>query len=132
MKVSRSVLITGGSRGIGAATARLAAAAGYKAALSYRSNQAAAEQVVSEIRHAGGEALAIRADVAVEADILRLFETVDQAWGPIDALVNNAGILERQTRLDAIDAVMALVGKEWVLARIDRALAYIEARMAAE
>lgn len=104
MKVSRSVLITGGSRGIGAATARLAAAAGYKAALSYRSNQAAAEQVVSEIRHAGGEALAIRADVAVEADILRLFETVDQAWGPIDALVNNAGILERQTRLDAIDA----------------------------
>ena len=98
------LLVTGGSRGIGAATARLAAARGYAVCLSYRSNAAAAAAVVADIERAGGEALAVAADVASEADVLRLFETVDARLGRLTALVNNAGILERQTTLLNTDA----------------------------
>ena len=98
------LLVTGGSRGIGAATARLAAARGYAVCLSYRSNAAAAGAVVANIERAGGEALAVAADVASEADVLRLFETVDARLGRLTALVNNAGILERQTTLLDTDA----------------------------
>jgi NAD(P)-dependent dehydrogenase (short-subunit alcohol dehydrogenase family) len=98
------LLVTGGSRGIGAATARLAAARGYAVCLSYRSNAAAAGAVVADIERAGGEALAVAADVASEADVLRLFETVDERLGRLTALVNNAGILERQTTLLNTDA----------------------------
>jgi NAD(P)-dependent dehydrogenase (short-subunit alcohol dehydrogenase family) len=98
------LLVTGGSRGIGAATARLAAARGYAVCLSYRSNGAAAGAVVADIERAGGEALAVAADVASEADVLRLFETVDARLGRLTALVNNAGILERQTTLLNTDA----------------------------
>ena len=98
------LLVTGGSRGIGAATARLASARGYAACLSYRSNAAAAGTVVADIERAGGEALAVAADVAQEADVLRLFETVDARLGRLTALVNNAGILERQTTLLGTDA----------------------------
>jgi len=93
------LLVTGGSRGIGAATARLAAARGYAVCLSYRSNAAAAAAVVAGIERGGGEAIAVAADVAQEADVLRLFETVDARLGRLAALVNNAGILERQTTL---------------------------------
>lgn len=80
--------------------------------VNYRTNQAAADAVVSDIQAAGGTALAVGADVASEADVVRLFDTVDARLGPLTALVNNAGILERQTRVEDIDA-----------ARIDRVFA---------
>ena len=98
------LLVTGGSRGIGAATTRLAAARGYAVCLSYRSNAAAAAAVVADIERAGGKAIAVAADVAQEADVLRLFETVDARLGRLTALVNNAGILERQTTLLDMEA----------------------------
>jgi NAD(P)-dependent dehydrogenase (short-subunit alcohol dehydrogenase family) len=99
-----TVLVTGGGRGIGAATARLAAERGYTVCVNYRSNRAAADAVVADIESRGGTAIAVGADVSSEADVLRLFQTVDQRFGPLSALVNNAGILETQTRVDAIDA----------------------------
>lgn len=102
--LAKVILITGGSRGIGAATARLAAERGYTVCVNYRSNGAAADQVVAGIAAAGGRALAVGADVASEPDVVRLFATVDARLGPIAALINNAGILERQTRVEHIDA----------------------------
>ena len=102
--MSQTVLITGGSRGIGAETASLAAARGYTVCVNYVHARGAAEAVVRAITSAGGRAMAVQADVASEADVLRLFETVDRELGPLTALVNNAGILERQARVDAIDA----------------------------
>ncbi len=98
------IVITGASRGIGAATAQLAAVEGYAVCVNYRSNGAAAEEVVGAIRNSGGEAIAVQADVASEADVRRLFAEVDRALGPLTALVNNAGILERQARLEDMDA----------------------------
>jgi NAD(P)-dependent dehydrogenase (short-subunit alcohol dehydrogenase family) len=98
------LVITGASRGIGAATARLAASRGYAVCVNYRSDRDAAARVVQEIEAAGGRAMAVAADVAREADVRRLFETVDRELGPLTALVNNAGILERQMRVDAMDA----------------------------
>ena len=98
------IIITGGSRGIGAATAQLAASQGYAVAISYLHNRAAADAIVAAIESSGGRALAVASDVAQEADIERLFETVDKAWGPLTALVNNAGILEQQTRVEDITA----------------------------
>ena len=98
------LIITGGSRGIGAATARLAAAEGYAVCLSYLRNRPAADAVVQEIAKAGGKAIAVAADVAVEADVVRLFETVDAQLGRVTALVNNAGILERHMRVEEMDA----------------------------
>jgi NAD(P)-dependent dehydrogenase (short-subunit alcohol dehydrogenase family) len=98
------VLITGGSRGIGAATARLAAERGYAVCVNYRARQDAARRVVSEIESAGGRAIAVGADVSVEGDVVRLFETVDRELGRLSALVNNAGILEQQTRVEHMDA----------------------------
>lgn len=98
------ILVTGGSRGIGAATARLAAERGYVVCVNYHRNQAAAEAVVQAIEQAGGKALAVQADVAVEADVEQLFTTLDHELGPLTALVNNAGILETQMRVDQMDA----------------------------
>jgi NAD(P)-dependent dehydrogenase (short-subunit alcohol dehydrogenase family) len=98
------LLVTGGSRGIGAATARLAAARGYAVCLSYRSNAAAAGTVVADIERAGGDAFAVQADVASEADVLRLFAAADARPGRLAVLVNNAGILERQTTLLEMEA----------------------------
>jgi NAD(P)-dependent dehydrogenase (short-subunit alcohol dehydrogenase family) len=98
------MLITGGSRGIGAATAQLAAVEGYAVCISYLNNQAAAEDVVGAIRNSGGEAVAVAADVAREEDVVHLFDTVDRELGRVTALVNNAGILERHMRLDEMDA----------------------------
>lgn len=94
------VLVTGGSRGIGAATARLAAQRGYAVCLSYHSNEAAAAKVVSDIEAAGGEALAVAADVASESDVLHLFDAADRRFGRLTALVNNAGVLEHHMRVD--------------------------------
>lgn len=102
--MSEVLVITGGSRGIGAATARLAATRGYAICVSYRRDRVAAEEVVGEIRAAGAEALAVAADVSVEAEVVRLFERVDASLGTVTALVNNAGILETQMRLDRLDA----------------------------
>ena len=110
--MNQVLIVTGGGRGIGAATARLAAGRGYAVCVNYRKNQAAADAVVADIQGAGGTARAIGADVASEADVVRLFATVDAQLGPLTALVNNAGILETQTRVEHIDA-----------ARIDRVFA---------
>lgn len=104
MSVAGVLVVTGGGRGIGAATALEAAGRGYAVAVNYRRYAAAAEQVVAAIRERGGQAVAIAADVAQEAEVIRLFEQVDQALGPVTALVNNAGILETQARLAALDA----------------------------
>ena len=97
------MVVTGGSRGIGAATARLAAARGYAVCVNYRSGREAAETVVREITSAGGRAVALPADVSVDADVARLFAAADETFGPLTALVNNAGVLETQARLDSID-----------------------------
>jgi NAD(P)-dependent dehydrogenase (short-subunit alcohol dehydrogenase family) len=97
------MLITGGSRGIGAATALGAAKRGYRIALSYLGNVAAANEIVQKIQQGGGEAIAIQADVGIEADVLRLFKSVDEKMGVLHALVNNAGMLEKQMRLDQMD-----------------------------
>jgi len=98
------LLVTGGSRGIGAATARLAASRGYAVCVNYRANRAAAERVVEDITKAGGTAIAAAADVGIEHEVDRLFETIDARLGRVTALVNNAGILETQCRVDQIDA----------------------------
>jgi NAD(P)-dependent dehydrogenase (short-subunit alcohol dehydrogenase family) len=100
----RTVLVTGGSRGIGAATARLAAARGYAVCVNYRSRPDAAAAVVDAITQGGGQAIAVQADIASEAEVVRLFETCDRELGRLDALVNNAGILETQSRVEAMDA----------------------------
>ena len=94
------LLITGGSRGIGAATARLAAQDGWAVAVNYAHNQAAAEQVVQDIRQAGGEAIAVQGDVAEEAQILRMFATVDEQLGRVTGLVNNAGVVDVTARVE--------------------------------
>lgn len=99
----RVLLITGGARGIGAATARLAASRGYQVAINFRQAASAADAVVRDIESAGGTAIALQADIASEPDIVRLFEEVDRRWGRLDALVNNAGIVDRQGRLVDLD-----------------------------
>lgn len=98
------VIITGGGRGIGAATATLAATRGFAVCVNYRSNAAAAQAVVSSIEGFGGRAIAVQADVALEGDVVRLFRTCDAELGRLTALVNNAGILETQMRVEAMDA----------------------------
>ena len=100
----RVAVVTGGSRGIGAATAGLAAARGYAVCVNYLVNAGAADAVVASIRSAGGTAAAVQGDVGVEADVVRLFATCDRELGRVTALVNNAGILETQMRVEAMDA----------------------------
>jgi NAD(P)-dependent dehydrogenase (short-subunit alcohol dehydrogenase family) len=102
--MSRVVLVTGGSRGIGAATARLAAARGYAVCVNYLRDREAAERVVADITGAGGTAMAVQADVASESAVSSLFAEVDGRLGPLTALVNNAGVLEQQMRLDEMSA----------------------------
>ena len=98
------LVVTGGSRGVGAATARLAATRGYAVCVNYLQSQRAARSVVDEIREIGGRAIAVAADVSKESDVERMFETVDERLGPLTALVNNAGILETQMRLEEFSA----------------------------
>nr|WP_205346172.1 SDR family oxidoreductase [Pseudomonas nitroreducens] len=95
-------MITGGSRGIGAATARLAAAQGYNVAISFVSNEAAALTVAADVRAAGRQALAIRADSADPKEVARLFAEIDQKFCRIDVLVNNAGVIAKQSRVEDI------------------------------
>jgi NAD(P)-dependent dehydrogenase (short-subunit alcohol dehydrogenase family) len=100
-----TMLVTGGGRGIGAATARLAAERGWSVAIVYRDRVGEADRVVAEIEAAGGRATALRADIADEAAILAAFEAADRL-GPLTALVNNAGVTGDVTRVDALDAAM--------------------------
>ena len=99
-----TLIVTGGGRGIGAATARLAGERGYAVCVNYHRDRDSAESVVGTIRAAGGRALAIAGDVAREADVLRIFDAAQSELGPLTGLVNNAGILERQARLDDMEA----------------------------
>jgi NAD(P)-dependent dehydrogenase (short-subunit alcohol dehydrogenase family) len=102
--MDKVMVVTGGGRGIGAATARLGAERGYAVAINYRSNREAADSLVEEIRSKGSKAIAVAGDVALEADVLRLFETVDRQLGRVTALVNNAGIVDRGTRVEHMGA----------------------------
>ena len=95
------MIVTGGGRGIGAATARLAAQRGYAVCVNYLGNAGAAEAVVQDIEAAAGRGIAVQADVAAESEVERLFETVDRELGPVTALVNNAGLAGHIDRLDA-------------------------------
>ena len=96
------MLITGGSRGIGAATALLAAQAGYAVAVNYHSNSLAADEVVRSIRDSGGQAMALQADVSREDDVMAMFGRIDAKWGPLAALVNNAGVVDVSSRVDGM------------------------------
>ena len=97
------MIVTGGGRGIGACTARLAGTRGYAVCVNYLRDREAAAGVTDSIEQAGGNAIAVQADIGVEADIVRLFETVDKELGRPTALVNNAARLEQQMRLEAMD-----------------------------
>jgi NAD(P)-dependent dehydrogenase (short-subunit alcohol dehydrogenase family) len=99
---SGTVVITGASRGIGAATARLAAARGFAVAVNYTSGEAEAATVVNAIREQGGKAVAIRGDVGRESDILQLFREAERELGPIHGLVNNAGVTGGFARVEAV------------------------------
>jgi NAD(P)-dependent dehydrogenase (short-subunit alcohol dehydrogenase family) len=96
------LLVTGGSRGIGAATALLAAQAGYAVAVNYQSNSLAADEVVRSIRDSGGQAMALQADVSREDEVMAMFARLDAKWGPLAALVNNAGVVDVSSRVDAM------------------------------
>ena len=98
------LLVTGGSRGIGAATARLAAERGFAVCVNYEHDQPAADAIVAQVLSRGGRAIAVRADVAVEADVFKLFHEIDGQLGRVTALVNSAGIVEQQMRLEMMTA----------------------------
>lgn len=102
--MEKVLIVTGGSRGIGAATALLAAEKGYAVGVNYLHHRAAAENIVSTITKIGMPAIAVAADIASEQAVVQLFETVDQQLGRVTALVNNAGILEPQMRVEKMDA----------------------------
>ncbi|OQM77170.1 SDR family oxidoreductase [Manganibacter manganicus] len=108
-EAKKSLLVTGGSRGIGAAICRLAAKRGYRVAVNYASNEAAALALVKEIESGGGEAFAIKGDVGNEADVLAMFAAVDSRFGGLDVLVNNAGVVDQKARVD-----------ELIMARLER------------
>ena len=97
------VLVTGGSRGIGAATALTAARAGYAVAVNYQANSLAADAVVRAIRDNGGQAMAVQADVSRESEVLAMFQRIDAKWGALTALVNNAGVVDVSCRVDGMD-----------------------------
>jgi len=101
---SKVMLVTGAGRGIGAAVAMLAAQRGYAVGVNYHQRREPAEAVVQAIRGQGGEAVAVQADVAREDQVLAMFARVDEVFGRLDALVNNAGILDLQTRVEQMSA----------------------------
>ena len=102
--MKKVAIVTGASRGIGAATAYLAAKRGYAIGVNYLHNQKAAQKVVDQIQQLGGKAIAVAADVADEADVISLFDRVEEQLGTATALVNNAGILEQQMRVEDMGA----------------------------
>jgi len=97
------LVITGGGRGIGAATARLAAKRGYSVCVNFLRDRTSADRVVQDIRDEGGTAIAVAGDVALEKDVVHLFGSCDRSLGPLTALVNNAGIVTHASRVDAMD-----------------------------
>ncbi len=99
---NRTVLVTGGSRGIGAATALLAAQNGYSVAVNYTANSLAADEIVRQIHAAGGQAMAVQADVASDADVTAMFAQVYAKFGRLDALVNNAGVVDTPSRVESM------------------------------
>ena len=101
--MDKILLVTGGGRGIGAATARLAASQGWTVAVGYSQDEASAQAVVESIVGQGGQAMALQADVAQPDQVLRLFDQIDQRWGPLHALVNNAGVVDVAARVDEMD-----------------------------
>ena len=98
--MNKVLLVTGGSRGIGAATALLAAQNGWSVAVNYTANSLAADEVVRQIRASGGQAMSVQADVAEEAQVLRMFEHIDAKFGRLSGLVNNAGVVDVTARVD--------------------------------
>lgn len=102
--MKKVALVTGGSRGIGRATALLLAQSGYAVAVNYRNSKGGAEKTVEEIKAYGGPAIAIQADVSIEAEVVRIFREMDERLGAITALVNNAGILEQQMPVERMNA----------------------------
>ena len=98
--MSEVMIVTGGSRGIGAATARIAAARGYDVCVNYRQDAAAAASVVDDIEKAGRRAIAVAGDISSEKDVVNLFETSDAQLGPLKVLINNAGIVGAQSRVE--------------------------------
>lgn len=102
--MTKVLIVTGGGRGIGAATARLAAKAGYAVCVNYARDRAAAEQVVDEIKSAKGKAIAVRGDVSIEPDVINVFRMAEQLLGRPTALVNNAGIVDRGMRVELMSA----------------------------
>ena len=104
MSAQGTLLVTGGSRGIGACVARLASAAGWSVAVNFRSEEAAAQQVAAAIEAAGGRACALQGDVAVEADVVRVFREAEEALGPLAGVVNNAGIDGPHCRVTDLEA----------------------------
>jgi NAD(P)-dependent dehydrogenase (short-subunit alcohol dehydrogenase family) len=102
--MNKLIVITGASRGIGAATALLAARQGYTVCVNYLNHVHQANAVVEQILHAGGQAFSVAADISVEQEVIALFEAVDKNGGKLTALVNNAGILEKQSLLQDMDA----------------------------
>jgi NAD(P)-dependent dehydrogenase (short-subunit alcohol dehydrogenase family) len=101
--MTKNVLITGGARGIGAATARLLASQGWRVCINYLSNAQAAQQVVEEITNAGGSALTIAANVGLSDDVNRMFEFIDREMGSLQGLVNNAGVIAPMKRFEEMD-----------------------------
>ena len=110
--MSEVMIVTGGSRGIGAATARLAGARGYAVCVNYRSDAKSAGSVVADIERAGGRAIAVAGDMSREQDVINLFETADAELGRLKVLVNNAGIVDVQSRVE-----------DYTLARLERMFA---------
>ncbi|MBK8796774.1 MAG: glucose 1-dehydrogenase [Anaerolineales bacterium] len=108
---NQTVLITGGSRGIGAATAQLFAAAGARVVINYRADQSGAEQVSAEIAAAGGQAMPLQGDAGHEDDVRRMMATVGKQWGPVRVLVHNASAIDRSPFLEAtLDAFDGMFG----------------------
>lgn len=101
--MDKVLLVTGGGRGIGAATARLAAQAGWAVAVNYTANSLAADEVVRAIRAEGGQAMSVRADVADEAQVMAMFDRIDAKFGRLSGLVNNAGVVDVSARIDQMD-----------------------------
>ena len=101
--MKKIIIITGGSRGIGAATARLAAKQGYAICINYLHNREAANSIVDELKQLGSTVISVAGNVSSESDVINLFNIVDKQLGKVTALVNNAGILEQQMRVEDMD-----------------------------